>query len=401
LSAALSGLALALSAAGSLSLDLSLRDELRTGTAVALGAGTSSVGLEDALIPSGQGTWDDGENKLSLRYNPELLIPDLGEGDHLQVLHRGLLEYDWSERSGSAHLTLSEEAEYGTIDLFGLTPSTGTNPTLPQLNPTQLLQPIPTVTGITYEASNSLADFRWDPSRRTTLDLGGGYRLNGGANAAAQSSFPLQQGPFANGSLGYAASRRDTLTTRLSVTDLGFSNGPRDLLLEADEEESSRLARHLVGTLGIGYAAVRYQADSQSPGQFNAYPEATASLVENLLIDPHRTLLAGLTASVAPLIDRLGGTVFESLQVLGRLEWNTTHGVSLRALAGFNQPLYGNLAVAQRIELAQGAMGYQPLPFLRFEAGGLGTWQQASIGGATNSQWLAFGAVVLQETLRK
>ena len=233
------------------------------------------------------------------------------------------------------------------------------------------------------------------------VDVGGGYRLNGGADAVAQASFPLQQGPFATAAVLYDLSRRDILTTRLSATDLQFSNGPSDVLLEGTEEASRRLTKHLLGTLAAGYSIVRFQAAADLPGALNAYPEASASLVETLPIDPNRTLAAGLNLSLAPLIDRLGGTVFESFQSLGRLEWTTTQGISLRLLAGFNEPLYGNLAAAQQIELAQGAIAYQPAPFLRFEAGGVGTWQQASIGGLPSSQWLAFAAVVLQETLQK
>ena len=385
----------------SLTLVGSVRDEVRTGTAVALGGGTAAVGLEDALTPNLEGTWLERENSLLLRYDPELLIPDLGQGDHLQALHRGLAVDSWAAHAGSAKLTISEEVQYGIIDLFGLTPSTTSSSGLPQLAPTQVLQPIPLVTGIKYESSSSLADFQWRPAPRVGLDLGGGYRLNGGADAAAQASFPLQQGPFATASLLYDLSRRDLLTTRLSATDLQFSNGPSDLLLEGSEEASRRLTKHLLGTVAAGYSLVRFQAAADVPSTFNAYPEASASLVETLATDAHRTFALGVNLSLAPLIDRLGGTVFESFQSLGRLEWTATQGISLRLLGGFNEPLYGNLAAAQQMELAQGAVAYQPVRFLRFEVGGVGTWQQASLGGATSQQWLAFAAVVLQETVQK
>jgi hypothetical protein len=395
-------LSLVLVADPTLALDASVRDEIRTGTAVALGGGTSAAGLEEVLIPAAQGSWRTGEHRFTLRYDPELLIPDLGQGNHLQALHRGELDYIWNSHTRSESLVLTEQIEYGIIDLFGLTPtSTTANPTAPQLAPQLPLQPIPTVIGINYESSNSLADFRWAPSRRTTLDVGGGYRLNGGADAAAQASFPLEQGPFVVGSLLYAASRRDTLTSRLSATEVGFSSGPTDVLLEADQEASRRLVDHLLGTVGLGVGAVRYQATSKTSGAYDGYPEATASLVETLPTSSDRTLTAAVTATVAPLIDRLGGTIFESFQVLGRLEWTSPSGISLRAMAGYNDPLYGNLVAAEQLELVQGSLSYQPARFLRLEAGGLGTWQQPASGALATTQWLAFAALVLQETVQK
>jgi hypothetical protein len=392
-----------LAADPSVVFDGSVRDEVRAGTAVALGGANEAPGAENVLIPDAQGSWRSGENLFVLRYDPQLMTPDFGEGNHLEVLHRGQAQYAWTSHTQFASVLVSEEAEYGIVDIFALTPpsSTSSGLPLPEPGPVPSLQAIPNVIGINYEASNSVVDFRWGASRRTTFDVSGGYRLSGGADTTAQASLPLEQGPFASASLIYAASRRDTLTSRVSATDLRFSNGPNDLLLELDQEGSRRLAQHLLGTLGLGVGALQFQANPGAPSTYTGYPEASASLIETLPITADRTFSAGVTASVAPLIDRLGGTVFESFQVVGRLEWTTPQGFSIRGLAGFGEPLYGNLTAAQQLELAQGAIAYQPVKFLRIEAGGLGSWQQPSNGLPATTQWLAFGALVLQETVQK
>jgi hypothetical protein len=390
-------LTLALGSQNVVTVEGSVREEVRAGTAVSL-TGPNDVGFTEVLTPSLGSAWTDQTNRVYFLYDPDLQIPDLGTGNHLEVLHKVRFEYDWKDRSGSPSIVVAQDFQYGMIDLFTLTPSISgatTGSALPP--PPTVLQPIPTVTRLPYESSNSVLAVRMTASPRAALDFSAGYALNGGSTPAARLSLPLQQGPFANATLRYQPTKNEILATRVAMTDQLFSDGVRNVLLDAVETATSHMGPHLTGTIGGGIAGLRSQ-QPHLPSVTTVYPEAQGSVSDQWGLYGHSALEAGFSAIMAPLIDRLGGSAFESLQLLGRLNWTMVEGLSLLALGGYTNPLYGNTLGAQRLELLQGAVGYQPNKYLLLQAGAVFSEQQPLYAGGSSSQWLAFIGFVLHDT---
>ena len=102
--------------------------------------------------------------------------------------------------------------------------------------------------------------------------------------------------------------------------------------------------------------------------------------------------------SLRPHVDRLTGNTYERGQVLASADWSAPLGWAALAQAGYARPFYGNLDGAYVVELLGVGASYQPKPFLRFEAGIRGVWQQSlpGVDAPPSFQWVGFVGLLLK-----
>ncbi len=381
---------LAIGTTPDVSYDASVHAELRAGNALNVALNNDSVGTEIALIPSLTVRVIQGTDLYSLQYDPQLLLPFYVAGTGVLALQRAKGLASWGGPSGAHQLSLSEDFQYGTTDFFAL--SRTTSGLSPQL------QPLPTVTTLLYVYSNSQGVIGLRLSRTEQLTVTAGYLINGGADRLAQLSLPLQQGPYALGALRETISRWDDLETDVVLSESTFSLGSTLFLGEVTEGWTHQWTRDLKVDLAAGGSVV---SESQTPGApfvTSGYPVARAIGTELRQTSADRTLHASLLLELAPYIDRLTGNGYERTQGLFSADWSAPRGFGALVQGGYAVPLYGNLQGANIVELAALALDYQPQPFLRFDAGIRGVWQQPLPGVTAPSsfQWVGFVGVLLK-----
>jgi hypothetical protein len=381
---------LAIGATPQVSYEASIETELRTGNGLSVVINSGSVGTEIAAIPSLTLTLTEATDLFSLQYDPQLLLPLSLTGTGVLALQRVKGIANWSNPAAESQITLTEEFQYGTTDFFAL--SRTTSSITPQL------QPLPAVTTLLYVFSNTQGALALRLSRTWQLALTAGYLVNGGADRLAQLSLPLQRGPYALMSLRKTVSVFDDLETGVLLYGSSFSTGSTAILGEATEGWIHRLTRYLRTELAAGASGVLespYRGATYSP---EGYPVVRAMGNEMRQTSRGRTLTASLLLELAPYVDRLTGNAYQRTQALASVGWSAPLGMGALVQGGYARPLYGNLQGANIVELAGGTLTYQPQPFLRFDAGIRGVWQQPLPGvvGASSFQWVGLVGVLLK-----
>jgi hypothetical protein len=395
---------LAFGATPQLSYEASLETELRTGNGLSVVINSGTVGTEIAAIPSLTLTLTQPNELFSLQYDPQLLLPLSISGTGVLALQRVKAVAYWSDPPAEGQITFTEEFQYGTTDFFSL--SRTTSSVIPGL------QPLPVVTTLLYVFNNTQVAVARRLSRTWQLSVTAGYMINGGADALAQLSLPLQSGPYVFGTLRKEVSALDDLETgaliygaRFSTTAINTtggstssSSGSTNILGEATEGWIHRWTRYFRTGLAAGASGVLESPVRGAPYSPAGYPVARATAKEVRQTSRGRTLTADLLLELAPYVDRLTGNAYERTQVLGSVDWRAPLGVGFSAQGGYALPLYGNLQGSNVVELVGGTLTYQPQPFLRFDAGIRGVWQQPLPGvvGPSYFQWVALVGVLLK-----
>jgi hypothetical protein len=385
---AISGLATG--ASPEVSYEASIRTELRFGTALGVLATVGTVGTEIAAIPSLTVLVTEGANLFSLQYDPQLLLPLYATEVGVLVLQRARGIASWGNPNAGRSFSLSEDFQYGTTDFFGLT-RTSPNPPPPP-------QPVPTATSVLYVFSNTQGILGLRLSRTLQFQATAGFLVEGGADFVAQQSLPLLRGPYALMSLRKAVSVADDLETGVLFYGANFSTGSTNVVGEGTEGWIRRWNRYFKTDLAAGASGVLESPYRGAPYAPYAFPVARLTSTETRQTTRGRTLTVNVLVELAPFVDRLTGFVYQRFQALGNLDWSAPLGLGVLAQAGYGLPLYGNLTGADIVQLLGGELTYQPQPFLRFEAGIRGVWQQPlpGIQEPSSFQWVGLLGVLLK-----
>lgn len=387
---ALSLALLIMAASGDVTYDGSVREEVRVGSGLAVNAPSAAVSATEVVTPSVSGVWTYAGNKLSALYAPILQLPDfpnLGVRG-FEVLHSARVADDFQATDSRTRLGASEEFQYGNADLFALTQVSAAAPQI---------QAVPTVIGLYYVYSTSLARLSSELTPRLQLELSGGYQESGGVDAAAQAQLPLQWGPLATAQLVYQLSPLDALTTALSGAEAQFSGGQEIWLTEATEGWRHRFGHELVGQLDLGWSLLSDQAQPGTPAVLYTFPVTRLSVTETHNLGRERRLVLNVSSELAPYIDRVFATGYEHFQVFGSADLTVVTGFGFGLQGGYTDPVSGNVIDSEAVTTGTGSVFYEPLKQLRFEIGGVALWQQAP-GGPAVFQWITFAAVVVKDS---
>ncbi len=312
-----------LGAAEELRLDAGLVTAARTRTEAYERAPTVTIGELEA-IPS-IALSRRGRLALRLEYDPRLfLVVDVSGGapeltrasafrqsaqaiQRAQFLAEGRPDRPWTLRLGAS-------GTYGRDDLR---------------SPTWVGQPVPTADRVLYVDARATADVEVRTSRQSTLTFAGGVYHVGGADAAAQSVLPLQDGVAAEVALSRDLTRRDELAIAVAAKASRFSTGVDSALLRAAATWQHEATRAVTVRLGGGVAGSRSRAASADV-LLKAAPWAEAAL--RRAAGPSRVEVDG-GLRLEPMIDSLTGGVDERLVGSLALGWQPWKGWALGAVA--------------------------------------------------------------------
>lgn len=362
------------------------RSDVRTRTPLPGDVGEVITGdLE--LAPRGEVLFGWSTDTLAAQYAPTLLWREPQTGGRLLPLHRGRLA--WGHRWGRANLLLTQDGAYGVADIGALRPPDGSTPTVGEVQ---------TVGGIPYVRSSTLLLLDARPTDTFSLDLGGGFSIQG--SPERPDALPLQWGPTANARARFAVSRLDGLSTSASFLSARFATGDEQQVAQLRETWDRQLSRTLTLNLGAGVAFTRQLIVARlaptatgpdpvlepppsgdgcsdvSPYEcFGVLPVGLGSLGWRDTLNGTPLRLDG-AVSLSPFADRFTGNVYERLEARASGEWQPAKGWSVRAGASGAYAVPIGLSQQAGDTLLSGDLlgGWNPQPWLLLQASARVLW---------------------------
>lgn len=368
------------------------RADLRVRTALPGDRGTPLTGdLE--LLPSGRLAFGWARARLELNYTPTLLFREPHLLGPVRLMNRGsaLVRYRWSR----AALALQQQAAYGQADVGALR-------TREDVSGGAVVE-VQTLGLVNFVSSVSYATLDLTTSRRSQLNLSGGYLLSGSPDSPA---LPIQRGPLARASFRFAFDRRDTLVTTAQGTHADFDNGQQQTSAFVTQEWSRLLARPLTLSVSGGAAFTREVVPEGLPsmllpGTFNeVLPVAAATLAwRDSLTTPTFQLEAA--ARLAPFSDRFTGLIYERVEarLTGRKRLIPDLTLTSNLGAAWAVPLGRSPQAGDVIVYADATAGWAARPWLTLVASTrvLYAHQPRLSGQAGGFQWVLTFSAMLQE----
>ena len=295
----------------------------------------SPVAADVAMLPDLMGDLRWTSTRISLQYNPSLLLRDRVEASPFILLNRG--RFTLVSTVGHTILTFSEEAAYGDADVsvLGQTDATGSTATL-------LVATLP------YRRSSTTASVDSQLSDRVGVTFLASYLVSG---SPGNDQLPLQWGPSATARARLTLDRLDSLTTTVTGSAARFAplsgrvRGQELYLGQVTETWDRQLSRTLSASLGGGVALTREyippRVDAEGtivapaigdpiPGEYaEVLPVVTAGLSWR---EEAHTLLT-LTARMAPFADRFTGLVYERVEARAQAELRPLRPLTATAAA--------------------------------------------------------------------
>jgi hypothetical protein len=297
-------------------LDVANRTEVRT--RVTQGSQTNP-GVDFSDNPSARLGLRDRSWEHTLEYSPLLLLPDVELGSPPLLLQTGDASTTWHNRW--VQLGLSEFGAYGEENSAFLPTAPAGAPGTPIT-----VQALPQPITLFYGYSDTSLTSRLRVARRWVASTSLDYVLQGGLTQSSRLVTPLLEGPRATATLGYTATRVDTVETRASglvsqstaapcgATVIPFlppggstTCAARTDTAQAAEVWRHRFARRTEASIGAGAAVVHVKQRPEDRFTNIVYPVATASFEHGRTIEAQRALLR-IDAQLAPIIDVLTGT---------------------------------------------------------------------------------------------
>lgn len=300
---------LILAAAFSGQLEISDRTEFRIRDPGSV-ADTASIDLETALTT--RLTLASRRTRFTFSYNPRLTLWDLNVAPSLPALmQEGGARAEWHDRF--MRWWVDQLGSYGSVNLTSMSFVPGTSGEPPRIDA------VPTSQVIQYESSTSTLGMHLT-LRKCSFEWLVGYQLAGGADAVARAVLPMERGPFAEGTFDVHASRRTRFITRASGAEAEFSSGPETALVQATEAWRYAWTRSIDTEISAGVAEARDRPGADLRATYAAYPVADAMLEKRW---GHREngVTVRFTARIAPMVNRLLGTVDERVQALILATW--------------------------------------------------------------------------------
>ena len=274
-------------------------------------ADTASLDLE--TIPEARLAILSRRARFTVSYVPRLTLYNMNVDFEPPVLFQeGTVGAEWHDRF--LRFSIMEAGGYGGMNLTTLSLVPGPGGTPPRIDAV----PVSRVIDMAY--STTTLGMRLT-LRRWALDLRTGYLVSGGTTADAQTTLPLQDGPFGEARLDYTATRRSRFTTKLAASELAFSSGPESILVEATERWRYAVSRSDVLALEGGASEVRMRLNDLDWNHYFTYPVAEAMFEHTFKRAERESLAVSLTARVGPIVNRIFGTVDERVQATAHATW--------------------------------------------------------------------------------
>jgi hypothetical protein len=278
---------------------------------------------------------------FSLGYSPRYTGQNFNHDVTHELLHTGNLAIGY--RFKRVTLTLSEIVTYGDRSYYSLlvpttrgeapageapvpgpaAPTPGAGAPVPPTGPADI-QAVPQNTRIRYFGSTTSLVSTATLSPRSTLGLGAGYTIGGGADDESRATLPMAAGPFGFATWTYNLRHGNQLTTQAqgTATETRPAVPPRirTTLIAAQEIWARQWARRTTSTLGIGASVNRTKPGD---GRWRPAPDAFATLSHGIITGPRGALLTlGAGVSDASVLDQLTGRADNRVTVTGSVTWN-------------------------------------------------------------------------------
>ncbi len=246
-----------------------------------------------------------------LSYTPMVTALSLGDpGSEILVYHTAGIST--TIRSRRSTLTIAESLEYGRRN-FRLAlgaPDTTVDPAEPTSGPDipePLEQPPEQAQAVdeTLEFGGTTTSFTLAHAlgRRLFEITAIGYTASGGLDDRSREMYPLQRSPWLTQSLGYRATRVDTLTTNADARVVFTGDDRRVDLLLLEERWSRRHGKYFATDLSGGAVLARQETAGEVE-EAGAYPQATAAIHYG-----GRHLDVTASTAVTAVADRTSGAV--------------------------------------------------------------------------------------------
>lgn len=368
------------------------RADVRVRTLLPGDRGTPLTGdLE--LLPSGTVAFGWVRTRIELNYAPTLLFREPHLLGPVRLMNRGsaLVRHRWSR----ATLALQQQAAFGQADVGALRPRQ-------EILGGEVIE-VQTIGVVNFVSSASYASLDVTTSKRSQLNLSGGYLLSGSPD---NPTLPIQRGPLARASFRFVLDRRDALVTTARAAHADFDNGQKQTSAFLIQEWSHLLARPLTLSLSGGVAFTREVIPEglpsmSLPGTFDeVLPVASASVAwREPLSTPTFQLEA--TARVVPFADRFTGLIYERVeaQLMGRKVLPPAVTLSSSLGAAWAVPLGRSPQAGDVIAYADATAGWAVKPWLTLVGSTRVLYaHQPRLGAQAGSfQWVLTLSVMLQE----
>jgi hypothetical protein len=259
----------------------------------------------------------------SLAYTPVLTALAVGQpASEITLYHT--LTASTTMRSRRSTFTVAQSLDYGTRD-FSLvrpvgdggseSPEPTEGPDIPEpidapQNQTQIVDQT-----LRFGATTTSFTLAHTLSRRLFEVTAVGYTASGGLDENARELYPLLRSPWLTQSLGYRASRADTLTTTADARMVWTGSDRRVDLLLVDERWSRRYGKYFATDLSGGAVLTRQETAGEDT-EFGAYPNATAAAHYG-----GQSIDATVSAALTAVADRMSGAVDQRTLWTARVGW--------------------------------------------------------------------------------
>lgn len=361
-------------------LDLSARAQVASRAGGALAGPT----LDAATSPEVKLDVRSRRWELTADYTPRFTGSVAGSDPQSYVLQQGRLGARFQDKRGS--LSLYQDTGHGRLSMLTLGAAQAATPG------TTPLGALPTTEVIDYAWSRTGIVARLIASRRWDLRFTGELALSGGAGSLARASLPFQTALRAGIGAGYAASRRDHLSTTLDASRAVFSTGLEDMLVETKVSWRHDLDRGLSTTLagGLGWSTSR-------PDAAPAARSAVAPVVEaGLSYRPRAsTIEVGLTVKLAPVIDAFSGRIDQRVDGTAAVTWAPARDLAVQGQLGVGRSIPWGEGVPLSLGFGAVTASYSVNDVVQIDGGGRSAWSKAP-GIDAPAQWMVFAGATFR-----
>lgn len=336
---------------------------------------------------------------LTLDYSPRLLWMDMLGADPSPalLLHSAGLRLSW--RRPRYTLSFAQTAAVGDQNFARFDPAGSLAAPAPSPTPGGAamtppeLDLLPRATLVRIAAAETSASLRYAWSQRWSSELRTAFDISGGANADAQRFLPRRRTARVDASVGFRGSRRDDLSTGLSVAQTSTSNGYDHWLASLTERWSRSFAPESGGELGAGVAI----QDTTGPAGTTStkwVPVGTASAWHAVRMRAAQIRLRW-DLGYRPEVNVLAGTLQSRLSTTAQASLLVERS-SVRLTLGAAQTFPRAASDAAEVISADLALERELLEWLSAELGAQILRQRSARGDAPasiGSRWLLYGGL--------
>jgi hypothetical protein len=338
-------------------------------------------------------------SSLTFAYAPRFSLRDAFQDAQAYTVQAGSISYSVSSRR--SNFTLVQSASYSRDSLVTLAlspdPNPNRNPATPPDPTSSRLNLVSTQT-IKYWSEQTSASYTYGWSRDWSSAFGASYMIGGGIAEADEPTPPTLRTATGAASARYLASRNDTLTSTLSVTNTTTSVSSNFWITTLAEGWGHQFSRFTSGTASAG-VSLAFEKQGQGSRTTSVFPFAGLSIATTVAKGRSYVVTAGAGTSIVPTVNPLSGDLQARLQGTGVLTWSHEH--TSVAVNGDAAQTLGGDAEARIVGL--GVVGAQAFGrWIAVSAGYRSIWQSVqqinTVGLPVTSiprLWIAFAALTL------